>query len=82
MNNSRATGERAADRFLRLPTVRDRVGVSKSSIYQWISEGTFPRPIPLGGRAVGWIESEVDDWMNRRIEASRNRDGDTTGRLS
>lgn len=82
MNSRRKTGERAESRFLRLPAVQDRVGVSKTSIYQWVADGTFPRPIPLGGRSVGWVESEVDDWMNRRIEASRSRDDRTTEQAS
>lgn len=58
--------------ILRLPAVRTRTGLSRSTIYLRISEGSFPKPISLGGgRAVGWIEAEVDDWLNRQIEASR-----------
>ena len=58
-------------RILRLPSVRERTGLSRSSIYLRISEGRFPRPISLGERAVGWLESEITEWLNRRIEASR-----------
>ena len=58
-------------RILRLPLVRERTGLSRSSIYLRISEGRFPRPISLGERAVGWLESEITEWLNRRIEASR-----------
>ena len=58
-------------RILRLPLVRERTGLSRSSIYLRISEGRFPRPISLGERAVGWLESEINEWLNRRIEASR-----------
>ena len=58
-------------RILRLPSVRERTGLSRSSIYLRISEGRFPRPISLGERAVGWLESEITAWLNRRIEASR-----------
>jgi prophage regulatory protein len=51
--------------ILRLPTVIARTGLSRSSLYNRISEGTFPRPRSLGGaRAVGWLESQVDDWLN------------------
>ena len=60
-----------APRILRLPSVRERTGLSRSSIYLRISEGRFPRPISLGERAVGWLESEITEWVNRRIEASR-----------
>jgi len=49
--------------ILRLPTVKARTGLSRSTIYLRISEGHFPTPIPLGGRAVGWIETEIDDWL-------------------
>ena len=57
--------------ILRLPTVKTRTGLSRSTIYLRIAEGRFPTPISLGGRAVGWIEAEVNEWLARRIEASR-----------
>lgn len=57
--------------ILRLPTVKARTGLSRSTIYLRIAEGSFPRPISLGGRAVGWIESEIDDWLKEQIETSR-----------
>jgi len=60
-----------ADTILRLPSVRARTGLSRSTIYLRISEDRFPRPISLGGRAVGWIESEIDDWLKEQIETSR-----------
>jgi prophage regulatory protein len=66
-----------ADRVLRFPRVKERVGgLSKSWIYQEITEGRFPTPIKLGGRAVGWLESEVDAWLSDRIEQSRRRTED------
>lgn len=58
--------------ILRLPTVKIRTGLSRTSIYKRVSEGTFPKPIALGGRAVGWIEAEVNDWLAKRIAASRS----------
>ena len=61
----------ATPRILRLPSVRERTGLSRSSIYLRISEGRFPKPISLGERAVGWLESEITEWLNRRIEATR-----------
>lgn len=57
--------------ILRLPTVKARTGLSRSTIYLRISEGRFPKPVSLGGRAVGWLEVEVDDWLNQQIQASR-----------
>jgi prophage regulatory protein len=57
--------------ILRLPNVKARTGLSRSTIYLRIAEGSFPAPVSLGGRAVGWIEAEVNDWLAKRIEASR-----------
>ena len=58
-------------RFLRLPEVLARTGLSRSTIYVRLDQGRFPRPVSLGARAVGWVEAEVDDWMRERIVASR-----------
>ena len=57
--------------ILRLPKVKERTGLSRSSIYLYISEGRFPEPISLGARAVGWIEEEIDQWLTEQIESSR-----------
>ncbi|MGB8032061.1 MAG: AlpA family transcriptional regulator [Terracidiphilus sp.] len=57
--------------ILRLPAVRLRTGLSRSSSYLQIAHGTFPPPISLGARAVGWVESEVDDWIARKIAENR-----------
>jgi prophage regulatory protein len=58
--------------ILRRKQVESRTGLSRSTIYARISEGKFPKPIGLGGgRAVGWIEAEIDDWLKSRIEISR-----------
>lgn len=57
--------------ILRLPAVKTRTGLSRSTIYLRISEDSFPHPISLGGRAVGWIESEIDEWLEQQIKASR-----------
>lgn len=61
-------------KILRLPALKEYTGLSRSTIYLRISEGRFPKPISLGSRAVGWIEAEVDDWLNQQIEASRKAD--------
>jgi len=57
--------------ILRLPIVKARTGLSRSTIYLRISEGSFPKPVSLGARSVGWIESEIQDWLEKRIKASR-----------
>jgi prophage regulatory protein len=58
-------------RILRLDAVLDKTGLSRSLIYQLVSEGNFPAQIHLGARCVGWIEAEVDDWIDARITMSR-----------
>ena len=54
--------------ILRRKKVEKRVGLSRSTIYSKIREGSFPKPINLGPRAVGWIEDEIDDWIMDRVE--------------
>lgn len=58
--------------ILRLPAVKERTGLSRSTIYLRIAKGEFPAPVSLGGRAVGWVEEDVDNWVIQKIEASRN----------
>jgi prophage regulatory protein len=60
-----------ADSILRLPAVKTRTGLSRSTIYLRVSQGTFPRPVSLGRRAVGWLEEEIQSWLAERIAASR-----------
>lgn len=58
--------------ILRRNQVEARTGLSRSTIYARIAKGSFPRPIDLGGgRAVGWIESEINEWVQSRIQKSR-----------
>ena len=57
--------------ILRLPQVIVRTGLGRSTIYNRIDAGAFPRLVNLGGRAVGWIEEEINDWLIARVEASR-----------
>jgi len=58
--------------ILRRKQVESRTGLSRSTIYARIAEGSFPRPVNLGGgRAVGWLESEINEWVQARIEQSR-----------
>ena len=65
-------------RFIRLPEVLSRTGYGRTSIYRKMEDGSFPRSVKLGGpleapnafdsRAVAWIEHEVEQWMESRIE--------------
>ena len=58
--------------IIRLTEVISRTGRPKTSIYEDIREGSFPTPIPIGARAVGWIEEEVNDWIGERISEARS----------
>ena len=57
--------------LLRLPEVKAMTGLSKSSLYALIREGTFPAPVRLGPRAVAWVKSEVRQWAVERVRESR-----------
>lgn len=50
-------------KIIRLNAVIETTGLARSTIYKLIGAGDFPRPIPLVGRSVGWIESEVVNWI-------------------
>jgi prophage regulatory protein len=63
MNNSTS--------ILRLPIVKARTGLSRSTIYQRVADGNFPKPVNLGARAVGWLEAEIDAWLTAQVERSR-----------
>lgn len=53
--------------FLRMPQVMACTGLSREGVYKYIREGRFPRQIPLGGGRVAWLSSEVDTWLQSRI---------------
>ena len=57
-------------KFLRLPQVKATTGLSKSSIYARIAEGTFPKQIALGPRLVVWVESDIQKWIGLQIQLS------------
>lgn len=54
-------------KVLRLPQVMDQTGLARSTIYKLMDAGEFPKPIPLMKRCVGWLESEIQDWICFRI---------------
>ena len=57
--------------LLRRKQVQIRTGLARSTIYARIQQGTFPKPVALGARAVGWVESEIENWIAQQIERSR-----------
>ena len=72
------TTKKTKARLIRLPEVLSRTGYGRTSIYRKMEEGTFPKCLKLGGpikdstkfdsRAIAWIEDEVDQWVESRIE--------------
>lgn len=57
----------AQDRILRLPTVLDRTGLSRSTLYRKIERGAFPRQVKISDRCAGWYESDVAAWLRNPI---------------
>jgi prophage regulatory protein len=55
--------------LLRFPQVRERVGLSRSEVNRLIALNRFPRPVPLGARAVAWVSEEIDAFVRARIAA-------------
>ena len=60
-------------RIIRRPELTERTGLQKSAIYERMEAGTFPKAVTLGPNSVGWLEHEVDAWIEARIAA---RDAD------
>ena len=58
-------------KILRLSAAKDLTGLSRSSIYLMMRAGTFPKSISLGVRSVGWLESDLDAWINSKVAASK-----------
>ena len=54
------------ERHLRLPAVIEATGLSRSTIYDKMRDGTFPQPVKLSMRAVAWPESVIKDWLAGR----------------
>ena len=54
-------------KFLKLKQVIEVTGLSRATIYKYMSNGQFPESVSLGGRSVAWVNTEVDEWMLERI---------------
>tara|TARA_R110000868_G_scaffold315278_2_gene576172 strand:+ start:378 stop:560 length:183 start_codon:yes stop_codon:yes gene_type:complete len=54
-------------RLIRLKEVMYCSGLARSTVYKYVAAGTFPKPVPLGGRAVAWVQGEVEAWIDSRI---------------
>ncbi|HEO9143609.1 TPA: AlpA family transcriptional regulator [Enterobacter asburiae] len=57
--------------LIRLSEVQRRTGYSKAWLYRLMSQGKFPSSVKIGSRAIAFVEREIDDWINQRIEESR-----------
>ena len=78
MNNKKTSNTNQKHRFIRLNEVMSRTGYGRTSIYRKMEDGSFPKSLKLGGppkdpnrfdsRAIAWIEDEIDQWMESRIE--------------
>ena len=78
MEKTKTHSSKTKPRLIRLPEVLSRTGYGRTSIYRKMDEGTFPKNLKLGGpikdptqfdcRAIAWIEDEVDQWVESRIE--------------
>jgi len=70
MNQSQeAAAAPSLERFLRRAEVQNLTGLGRSTIYDKMAAGDFPKPVPLTSGAVGWIEREVAAWQAARIAA-------------
>jgi prophage regulatory protein len=61
--------------ILRSKALIAKTGIPRSTRNLWINQGIFPKPIKLGARAVGWLESDIDAWLANQVETSRRRQG-------
>jgi len=60
-----------APTIMRRKQVEARTGLARSTIYQYVRAGTFPTPINLGSKSVGWIEAEINAWLTAQVKKSR-----------
>jgi len=56
--------------ILRKKEIIQKLGITRSTLYRWIADNIFPKPVQLGPRSVGWIEAEIDKWL---LEKSAER---------
>jgi prophage regulatory protein len=55
-------------RLIRRPVVQNKTGMSVAELYRRMGDGKFPKPVKTGVRSVAWVESEVDGWIQTRID--------------
>lgn len=67
--NTIMTKQAQATRYLRRKLVEELTGLSRSTIYDLMSKGQFPRPVKLTGKAVAWPENDITTWLSNRPKA-------------
>lgn len=55
-------------RIIRLKEVTHLTGLARSTVYKYLAEGKFPKSVPLGDRSIGFLESEIQEWIMARIK--------------
>jgi len=63
--------QHATPQFYRLPQLKNRLNVSGSSIWAWVKQGKFPKPIKLSQNTTAWLASDIEAWAQSRIDASK-----------
>lgn len=58
-------------RLIRMPEVKSRTGIGRSAIYAKVANKDFPAPIKIGARAVAWLSTDIDAWIEQQIAASK-----------
>lgn len=61
----------SSTKILRLRATKEWTGLSRSTIYAMMKNGTFPKSLSLGARAIGWLESDIQAWVDSRVSASK-----------
>ncbi|AOX99696.1 AlpA family transcriptional regulator [Jeongeupia sp. USM3] len=56
-------------KIIRVKQVIETTGLARSTIYKYIADGIFPKPIQLGARSVGWVEGEIQSWLEKRVQS-------------
>ena len=62
-----ASGPERPTRLIRINEVQYRTGLGRSTIYRWMTEGRFPKPVHLGGNIVAWAEVDIEYWIAARL---------------
>lgn len=59
-------------KLIKITEVMNVTTLSRATMYKYMDLGRFPKPVPLGGRAVAWVADEIDDWIAQRVAERDN----------